>query len=97
MRICFQVPLDGFTEILHPLVVVEGGLGCNSTTLITAHGANDFTIPSTIYLDLSQASLFDNIGLDSMMHPILPAHAGPILLRGAMYLMPMQNLRRNGL
>jgi hypothetical protein len=42
---------------------------------ITAHGANDSTIPSTIYLDESQAGILDNIGLDIMMHPILPAHA----------------------
>jgi hypothetical protein len=54
------------------------------------------TIRSAINLTVSQSGVPDNIGLGSVLKPILPTHAGSLLL-GAMLLLLTQNFRRNRL
>ncbi len=88
MRICHYVPLDGSTGKTQPLVSIDHGLGCYSTAVITAHGTNNISIPFFVYLTVSQAGVPDNIGLDGMLHPILPNHAGPLLFSALQFLLP---------
>ena len=78
MRICRQVPSDGFLEILQPLAASEQGVGCNSTTVFMTHGAKDFPIPSAFYLSVSKANVPDHIGLVLVLTPILLTDAGPV-------------------
>jgi hypothetical protein len=80
VRISRQVPLDAFAEILQPLIVVEEGVDSISTTVVTVHGANNVSIPPVINLSVSKSNVLEHFGLDSLLKPILPTHAGSLLL-----------------
>jgi len=68
-----------------PLIAVEHGLGCDSTAEITPHGTNNISTSSSVYLTISQAGVPHNIGLDRMLQPILPNHAGPVLFNALIF------------
>jgi hypothetical protein len=94
MRICRQVPSDGFPEILQPLVSAEQGVGCNSTTVFMTHGAKDFPILSAIYISVSKASVPDHIGLVLVLTPILLTKDGPVLFTDMLPLLPQHFHRK---
>jgi len=96
MRIYRHVHGDGFLEILRSLVAAKQGVGCNSTAVFMAHGANDFSITSAINLSVSKGTGPDHIGLVLVLTPILLTNARPVLINDMLPMMP-RSFHRNSL